>query len=293
MPSDLLDAPVPVADVVLAYKPGIPGDQVAAAGALIASAEGLDALGVHMHFPRHVADPGPLAVALRAYAALIEELSAAAGGWRPREIDVGGGFPLPRDPAGRALDRRAGRAARAADRGVRRRRRRRAGRGVPPAPCSRSSPVARCSATRACTSRACSASSGRPRPSRTRGSRPTRARRSCPTGCSSTTAGPCSPPGGLDEPAALRGDVVGRSCGFDVLAANADLPAVERPATCSRSSIPAPTRTPRRATSTRCRARRPCSSAATATRSSSGARRRPTCSRATSAARAPARPLRA
>jgi catechol 2,3-dioxygenase-like lactoylglutathione lyase family enzyme len=31
----------------------------------------------------------------------------------------------------------------------------------------------------------------------------------------------------MDEPVALRGDVVGRSCGFDVLAAGAELPAVE------------------------------------------------------------------
>ena len=33
--------------------------------------------------------------------------------------------------------------------------------------------------------------------------------------------------GRMDEPAALHGDVVGRSCGFDVLAAGVDLPAVE------------------------------------------------------------------
>ena len=61
-----------------------------------------------MHLPRHAADPALWGAAMRAFAALIAELSAAAGGWRPREIDVGGGFPSPRDPTGRALPRRAG-----------------------------------------------------------------------------------------------------------------------------------------------------------------------------------------
>jgi len=36
-------------------------------------------------------------------------LSAAWGGWMPREIDLGGGFASPRDPTGRALRRGAGR----------------------------------------------------------------------------------------------------------------------------------------------------------------------------------------
>jgi diaminopimelate decarboxylase len=192
--SDLLEAPVPIADAVLAYKPGIPGDQVAAAGALIAGGEGLDALGVHMHLPRHAADPNAWAVAMRAYAALIAELSAAAGGWRPREVDVGGGFPSARDPAGRALARRH-------------RSRPSPPPSAPSSPqrcaapacrstvwCSRPSPGGRCTATPACTLRACCRSSASVRPPRTPGSRPTPARRSCPTGSSSTTAGPCSPP---------------------------------------------------------------------------------------------------
>ena len=226
MPSDLLDAPVPVADVVLAYKPGIPGDQVAAAGALIASAEGLDALGVHMHFPRHVADPGPLAVALRAYAALIEELSVAAGGWRPREIDIGGGFPLPRDPAGRALDRRA---------------------DAPPAP-----PIEAFAAVVGTELAACAGAVLEVEPGRSlfgdAGLHLTRVlgvkRQTAPepyTWIETDTSEAFLPDGlleynrwtvlaagRLDEPAALRGDVVGRSCGFDVLTANADLPALER-----------------------------------------------------------------
>ena len=80
MPTDLVDSPFSIADAVLAYKPGIPGDQVAAAGALFASAEGLD------RARRAHAPPAPRrrsgarwVVAMRAYAALIAELSGRGG----------------------------------------------------------------------------------------------------------------------------------------------------------------------------------------------------------------------
>ncbi|MGE5460044.1 MAG: hypothetical protein ACM3WR_05395, partial [Solirubrobacterales bacterium] len=43
------------------------------------------------------------------FVATLAELSAAWGGWRPREIDLGGGFTSPRDPTGRALRRGAAR----------------------------------------------------------------------------------------------------------------------------------------------------------------------------------------
>jgi diaminopimelate decarboxylase len=230
--SDLLEAPVPIADAVLAYKPGIPGDQVAAAGALIAGGEGLDALGVHMHLPRHAADPNAWAVAMRAYAALIAELSAAAGGWRPREVDVGGGFPSARDPAGRALARRA---------------------GAPPPP-----PIEVFAAAIGSELAAALRGAGVPvdgvvleaEPGRslygdagvhlTRVLSIKRQRAPAPyTWIETDTSEAFLPDGQLEhnrwtvlaagrmhEPAALHGDVVGRSCGFDVLAAGAQLPAV-------------------------------------------------------------------
>ena len=178
-----------------------------------------------MHFPRHVADPGPLAVALRAYAALIDELGAAAGGWRPREIDIGGGFPLPRDPAGRALDRRA---------------------DAPPAP-----PIEAFAAVVGTELAAFAGAVLEVEPGRSlfgdAGLHLTRVlgvkRQTAPepyTWIETDTSEAFLPDGllehnrwtvlaagRLDEPVALRGDVVGRSCGFDVLTADADLPAVE------------------------------------------------------------------
>jgi diaminopimelate decarboxylase len=230
MLSDLVEAPFSVADAVLAYKPGIPGDQVAAAGALLARAEGLDARGVHMHLPRHAADPQAWAVAMRAYAALIAELAAAAGGWRPREIDVGGGFPSARDPAGRALARRS---------------------GAPPPPPIEAFADAVGSALAAALQAAGIAIDGvvlEAEPGRSlygdAGVHLTRVlsvkRQSAPalyTWIETDTSEAFLPDGLLehnrwtvlaagrmDDPPALRGDVVGRSCGFDVLASAVELP---------------------------------------------------------------------
>jgi diaminopimelate decarboxylase len=107
-PTDLADGPLAVARAVLAYKPGIPEDALATVGSRIAASAHLEVLGVHMHLPRHRAEPELWAAAVRDLARLIGRLRAAAGGWTPREIDVGGGFPIPRDPAGRGLERRAG-----------------------------------------------------------------------------------------------------------------------------------------------------------------------------------------
>ena len=167
-------------------------------------------------------------MAVRAYAALIEELSAAAGGWRPREIDVGGGFPSPRDPAGRALARRAGApppppieafAARRRPAELRRVRRRRTLEAEPGRSLFGDAGL---HLTRVLSVKRQTA----PAPytwietDTSEAFLPGRAARA-------QRAGPCSPPGGMDEPAALHGDVVGRSCGFDVLAAGAELPAVE------------------------------------------------------------------
>jgi catechol 2,3-dioxygenase-like lactoylglutathione lyase family enzyme len=169
---------------------------------------------------------------MRAYAALIAELSAAAGGWHPREIDVGGGFPSARDPAGRALARRA---------------------DAPPPP-----PIEAFAAAVGSELAAALQAAGVPvdgvvleaEPGRSlygdAGIHLTRVlsvkRQSSPapyTWIETDTSEAFLPDGLLehngwtvlaagrmDEPATLRGDVVGRSCGFDMLASGVELPAV-------------------------------------------------------------------
>jgi diaminopimelate decarboxylase len=105
-PSDLFAEPVSVRDAVARYKPGIPTAELLGEDA--PALPGVEVTGVMMHIGRHGADPGLWAQAIASLARIVAALRDAWNGWEPAEIDVGGGFPLPRDPTGRTLTRRAG-----------------------------------------------------------------------------------------------------------------------------------------------------------------------------------------
>jgi diaminopimelate decarboxylase len=102
-PSDLFAEPVSVREAVARYKPGIPTAELLAER----PPPGIELTGVMMHIGRHGADPGLWAQAIASLTRITAALRDAWGGWEPAEIDVGGGFPLPRDPTGRTLPRRA------------------------------------------------------------------------------------------------------------------------------------------------------------------------------------------
>ena len=80
------------------YKPGIPTDELIAAGREAVAAPELDVLGLMSHLGRHRHD----LETWRAYAAsageTAAELTEAWEGWQPRELDLGGGYAAPRDP---------------------------------------------------------------------------------------------------------------------------------------------------------------------------------------------------
>jgi diaminopimelate decarboxylase len=80
------------------YKPGIPTEELIVAGAEALAAPELEVLGLMSHLGRHRND----LETWRAYAAsageTVAELAAAWDGWEPRELDLGGGFAAPRDP---------------------------------------------------------------------------------------------------------------------------------------------------------------------------------------------------
>jgi diaminopimelate decarboxylase len=105
-PSDLFGEPVSVREAVARYKPGIPTAELL--GVRAPELPGVEITGVMLHIGRHGADPGLWVEAIGSLARIAAALRDAWGGWEPAEIDVGGGFPLPRDPTGRTLARRAG-----------------------------------------------------------------------------------------------------------------------------------------------------------------------------------------
>jgi diaminopimelate decarboxylase len=104
-PTDFADEEITVAEATRAYKAGIPTEDVVPLGRKALASEHVDLAGVHTHLPRHRAETGPYRALVRALVALVAGLSREWDGWIPREIDLGGGFAVPRDPTGRLLSR--------------------------------------------------------------------------------------------------------------------------------------------------------------------------------------------
>jgi diaminopimelate decarboxylase len=95
-----LDPGRSVRDSAQRYKPGIALEDAAAVGRGALAADGVELVGVMAHLGRHSTDPGVWAGMGASFAAAIGDLCRALGGWRPEQIDVGGGYPAPRDPTG-------------------------------------------------------------------------------------------------------------------------------------------------------------------------------------------------
>jgi diaminopimelate decarboxylase len=95
-----LDPGRSVRDSAQRYKPGIALEDAAAVGRGALEAEGVELVGVMAHLGRHSTDPAVWAGMGASFAAAIGDLCRALGGWRPAQIDVGGGYPAPRDPTG-------------------------------------------------------------------------------------------------------------------------------------------------------------------------------------------------
>jgi diaminopimelate decarboxylase len=84
------------------YKPGIPTESLAAAAQRLLNAEGVELTGAMMHAGRHTTDLVVWGRMMETFVEVLAGLRGATGGWEPREIDVGGGFAVPRDPFGRS-----------------------------------------------------------------------------------------------------------------------------------------------------------------------------------------------
>ena len=79
------------------YKPGIPAEQAVDLGRRALAAPELELTGLMAHLGRHSADPGVWRGMAVSFADLIGRC-CRAWDWRPAELDVGGGLPALRDP---------------------------------------------------------------------------------------------------------------------------------------------------------------------------------------------------
>ena len=90
-------APWPIRDITQSIKYGIPTNEVIPMGPIALNDKNLDVVGVHCHIGRQSADLDVWRALIRAYVSLIADLRDRWGGWTPKIIDFGGGFPPPRD----------------------------------------------------------------------------------------------------------------------------------------------------------------------------------------------------
>jgi len=104
--SDFYASRVPLRTASQMYKPGIPTESLAAVAHRLLDAPGVELTGVMMHAGRHTTNLRVWAQMMTRFVALIAELRESTGGWEPSEIDAGGGFALPRDPFARSDPRR-------------------------------------------------------------------------------------------------------------------------------------------------------------------------------------------
>jgi diaminopimelate decarboxylase len=86
------------------YRAGMPTAEACEGAALAHSSTHLDLAGVAAHVTRQTTDESFWAAFGAEMAALIGTIREQIPGWRPREINLGGGYAVPRDPAARALD---------------------------------------------------------------------------------------------------------------------------------------------------------------------------------------------
>ncbi len=82
----------------MAYKGGLTFDQVMAIAPRLLRSPHIDLVGFHQHHGRHKRSLRYWEAQMTAYAAEIARVCRALGGYQPQEIDIGGGFAIPRDP---------------------------------------------------------------------------------------------------------------------------------------------------------------------------------------------------
>lgn len=104
-PSDFYEDGTSVRAAAQQYKPGIPLADLKGLGPRILKDRGIEVTGVMAHLGRHTTDLAVWRGMVRSFVESIADLSAAWGGWEPGEIDLGGGFAAPRDPTGRLTPR--------------------------------------------------------------------------------------------------------------------------------------------------------------------------------------------
>ncbi|MEJ2718876.1 MAG: hypothetical protein P8182_17390, partial [Deltaproteobacteria bacterium] len=97
---------VPTDLAAMVYKGGLAFEDSTAVGARILRSPNVDLVGFHQHYGRHHSSIRYWHELMKAFAKETGKVCRALGGFMPREIDIGGGFAIPRDPFNARTDYR-------------------------------------------------------------------------------------------------------------------------------------------------------------------------------------------
>jgi diaminopimelate decarboxylase len=103
--TDFSQLTVPIDLGIQVYKSGIPPEYLVEMGRRVFGMPNVELVGLHLHAGRHHPSLWFWRGLMNHYARLIGELCRAWNGWRPAEIDVGGGMASPRDPHNKEFPR--------------------------------------------------------------------------------------------------------------------------------------------------------------------------------------------
>ncbi|KPK08107.1 MAG: hypothetical protein AMJ56_12140 [Anaerolineae bacterium SG8_19] len=95
---------VPTDIAALAYKGGLSFDEVMTIAPRILTMAKVELVGFHQHNGRHHPSLRYWEEQMKAYAREMGRVCQALGGYQPQEIDIGGGFAIPRDPHNAVTD---------------------------------------------------------------------------------------------------------------------------------------------------------------------------------------------
>jgi diaminopimelate decarboxylase len=95
---------VPTDVAALVYKGGLAFDDVVVLGRRILEMEHVELIGIHEHHGRHHRSTRYWEEQMRSFAREVGKVCQALGGYQPQEIDIGGGFAVPRDPFNAVTD---------------------------------------------------------------------------------------------------------------------------------------------------------------------------------------------
>ena len=95
---------VPTDIAAMVYKGGLAFEDVVAIGRRILEMEHVELVGIHQHHGRHHRSTRYWEEQMKSFAREVGRVCQALGGFQPQEIDIGGGFAVPRDPFNAVTD---------------------------------------------------------------------------------------------------------------------------------------------------------------------------------------------